>query len=127
MVFVWVVNVCVLGGVVWAGVQLARARKRRRQNGRRELVISSLSGLAMGAMLLGLQAIVQPEARHAIVEEQKEESVDDENGEPLGGRLLYEQLLRVRRGEEVEVLTLMMQSSDPPEKSGDQAETSSAG
>lgn len=100
MVFVWVVNVCVLGGVVWAGVQLARARKRRRQNGRRELVISSLSGLAMGAMLLGLQAIVQPEARHAIVEEQKEQSVDDENGEPLGGRLLYEQLLRVRRGEE---------------------------
>jgi hypothetical protein len=44
-----------------------------------------------------------------IVEEMKETSVDDENGEPLGGRLFQEQLRRIRGGEDVEEVTVRME------------------
>jgi len=69
-------------------------------------VVSSLSGLAVGAMFLGLQELVQPEARHMIVEEMKEEAANDENGEPLGGRAFHAQLRRIRAGEEVGEVTV---------------------
>lgn len=101
MLFAWLVNGCVVVFLVWACVSLARRRRRaRRKTG--ELVVSSLSGLAMGAMLLGLEQIVHPEARHMMVEEMKEEATNDENGEPLGGREFHEQMRRIRLGDEVE-------------------------
>ncbi len=108
MVFAFVVNACVVLFVVGACLYLRRQRRKaRRRTG--ELVVSSLSGLAMGAMLLGLQEIVQPQARHMIVEEMKEEETNDENGEPLGGRVFNEQMRRIRRGEEVEEVTVRLE------------------
>ncbi|MGA8108244.1 MAG: hypothetical protein WB974_02345 [Acidobacteriaceae bacterium] len=65
-----------------------------------------MAGLALGAMLLGFQAIVQPGVRHAMVEEQKEESIDDGDPEPLGGREFHEQLRKIRLGEDVDALML---------------------
>jgi hypothetical protein len=102
MVFTLVVNACVVWFLVWAAARLLRDRKKQKAaRGKGELVVSSLSGLAMGAMLLGLQEIVQPQTRHMIVEEMKEESANDDNGEPLGGRAFHEQMRRIRAGEEV--------------------------
>ena len=74
----------------------------------RSKLLTTLAGLAMGAMFLGLQEIVQPQARHMIVEEMKEERVDDDAAEPLGGRLFYEQMRRIQMGEEVEEVTVKM-------------------
>lgn len=82
-----------------------RRRNRKARRNTRELVISPLSGIVLGAMFAGFQAILQPENRHRIVEEQREESLDDLSGhEPLGGRLLAEQLQQVRKGADVEKL-----------------------
>jgi hypothetical protein len=106
MVLAWMVNAFVTFFIVWAAAHMLLKQRRGRKS-RRELVISPMSGLAMGAMLLGLQAIVQPQARHAIIEEQKEEAFDDEGGgEPPGGRAYYLQLQRIRRGEDVRDLTV---------------------
>jgi hypothetical protein len=111
MVFAFVVNACVVLFVVGACLYMRRQRRRaKRKTG--ELVVSSLSGLAMGAMLLGLQEIVQPQARHMIVEEMKETSVDDESGEPIGGRVFHEQLRRIRHGEDVEEVTVRVGKDD---------------
>ena len=106
MFLAWMANGCVAMFVLWACVCLLRQRRKRARRRTGELVVSSMAGLAMGAMLLGLQEIVQPRVRHMIVEEQKETSVDDESGEPRGGRLFHEQLRRIRSGEEVEGLTV---------------------
>lgn len=109
MVFALLVNACVVMFVVSAAASLMRQRKNRKaRRGKGELVVSSLSGLAMGAMFLGLQEIVQPQARHMIVEEMKEEATNDENGEPLGGRAFHEQLRRIRAGDEVDEVTVKM-------------------
>jgi hypothetical protein len=110
MFLAWMANAWVLWFVVSAALYLVRERRKKKARLRmRDLVVSPLAGLAMGAMFLGLQEIVQPQARHMIVEEMKETSVDDENGEPLGGRLFQEQLRRIRRGEDVEEVTVRME------------------
>jgi hypothetical protein len=84
-----------------------RRRDRRVQRSTRELVISPMSGLVLGAMFVGFQAILQPESRHRIVQEQREESLDDQSGhEPLGGWLLVQQLQQIRKGIEVEELVV---------------------
>ena len=73
MIFALLVNAGVVMFVVGACLYLrAAATEAQGRLGTGELVVSSLSGLAMGAMLLGLQEIVQPQARHMIVEEMKE-------------------------------------------------------
>src|ERR1700721_1150475 len=72
MVLAWIVNGCLLAFVAAACINLPRRRRSaKRRTG--ELVISPLSGLAMGAMQLGLQAIVQPQAQPMKVEEKKGE------------------------------------------------------
>jgi hypothetical protein len=116
MVFAFVVNGFTLLLVVAGCRHLFRERRRRAQKGRGELMVSRMAGLATGAMLLGLQAIVQPEARHMLVEEQKENSVDDTDGgaEPLGGREFHDQLHRVRHGEEVSEVTVRVDAPDQP-------------
>lgn len=88
--------------LIWRACASMLRERRTRKEWRGELRVSPRSGLAVGAMLLGFQEIVQPQVRHMIVEELKEERADDEEGEPLGGRLFYEQMRRIRRGEEVE-------------------------
>ncbi len=87
----------------------ARRQVRRAQRTTRELVISPLSGLVLGALLGGFQAILQPENRHRVVEEQREESLDDKSGdEPPGGRLFFQQLQQIREGAEVEELIVRL-------------------
>lgn len=121
MVLAWVANCFVVLFIVWAAVHMLLERRRGRKS-RRELVISPMSGLVMGAMLLGLQAIVQPQARHAIIEEQKEEGLENEGGEePPGGRLFHLQLQQIRRGEDVEALTARVDPRLGNERSTDEA------
>ncbi len=107
MVLTWITNLWVLWCTVSAVAYMVRERrKRKEQRASKDLVVSPLAGLAMGAMFLGLQEIVQPQARHMIVEELKDERMDDGTEEPLGGRLFYEQMWRIRMGEEVEEVTV---------------------
>lgn len=107
MLLAWMANAGVLIFLFWACGYLVRQRRSKARRQIRELVVSPLAGVALGAMLLGFQAVVQPDVRHMIVEMQKENQVDDENGDgPLGGRLFHEQLRRIRNGEEVEELTV---------------------
>jgi len=104
---------CLVNGLValfmWRACESMLRERRARKEWRGELRVSRLSGLAASAMMLGFQEIVQPQVRHMIVEELKEESVDDEEGEPLGGRLFYEQMRRIRMGEEVEEVTVRVE------------------
>ena len=131
MIVALLVNAAVVGFVVRAARSMIRERRKQAERSRNqeELVVSPRSGLAMGAMFLGLQAIVNPEARHAIVEILEEQSLDDGSGEgPPGGRAFHEGLRRIRRGEEVAELTVAL---DAPVRSGaglvlDQGETRSS-
>jgi hypothetical protein len=112
MIVALLVNLVAVGFVVQAVRSLIRERRKREERSRNqeELVVSSRSGMAMGAMFLGLQAIVQPEARHAIVEILEEKSLDDGSGEePPGGREFHKSLQRIRRGGEVESLTVALE------------------
>jgi uncharacterized membrane protein YGL010W len=109
MVLAWLVNGFFALLVAWAAAYMLfqgrRGRKVRRTT--RELVISPMSGLVMGAMLLGFQAIVQPEVWHRVAEEQKEEALEDESdNEPSGGMLFHRQLRQIRKGEDIEHLTV---------------------
>jgi hypothetical protein len=108
MVFAILVNGLVVL-FVWRACASILRERRARKEWRGELRVSPRSGLAAGAMMLGFQEIVQPQVRHMLVEELKEESVDDEKDEPLGGRLFYEQMRRIRMGEEVEEVTVKIE------------------
>ena len=106
----WIANAGALWLVVSALLSMVRQRRKTKARQRtRDLVVSPLAGLAMGAMFLGLQEIVQPQARHMIVEELKEERMEDETAEPLGGRLFYQQMRRIRMGDEVEEVTVRVE------------------
>lgn len=121
MMFALLVNVAVVLLVVKAVRSLIRERRKRaeRTRNQEELVVSSRAGLAMGAMFLGLQAIVNPEARHAVVEILEEKSLDDGSGEePPGGRAFHEGLRRIRRGEEVSELAFRVGAGGPADSSG---------
>ena len=102
MMAAWVVNGCMALFIVWGCVSMLR-RGRRKSGG---LVISPMAGLALGAMLTGLQAIVHPQVRHLIAEQQEEKSVEDEGSEPLGGREFHAQLKRIRSGKMVDGVTV---------------------
>jgi hypothetical protein len=107
MVLAWIANLWVLWCAVSAAAYMVHERRKRKERrASKALVVSPLAGLAMGAMFQGLQEIVQPQARHMIVEELKEERVDDGKEEPLGGRPFYQQMRRIRMGEEVEQVTV---------------------
>lgn len=115
MIVVLLANAFVVWFVVQAVRSLIRENRKRaeRTQKQEELVVSSRSGMAMGAMFLGLQAIVQPEARHAIVEIIEEKSLDDgSGGEPPGGREFHKALRRIRRGEEVEELIIALDANE---------------
>ena len=110
MVLAWLVNGFLALFVIWAAASMLRqswGRKARRKT--RELVVSPTSGLFIGAILLGFQAIVQPQVRHLIAEEQKEEDVRDESGhKPPGGMLFHLQLRQIRKGEDPGDLTVQI-------------------
>lgn len=108
MIFAWILDLGVVLFVVWAARSIVRQRRKREaQRNSQHLVISPLSGLAIGTMMLELQAIYQPQVRHTMVEMQKEDSVDDESGEePPGGRVFQGQLRRIRNGAVVDELTV---------------------
>ena len=106
-------------GIVVSLISAARHMMRRRRIARehpRDLVISSRAGLALGAMFLGFQQIVQPEVRHVIAEQEKEDMDEDANGEdePPGGRLFHRQLRKIRHGEEVGELIVRLDTAGNP-------------
>ena len=91
------------------------SQHRRRQLARRagrDLVISRMSAVVLGAMLLGFQQFYQPQVRHLLAEEEREDALadDDNGGEPPGGRLFYEQLRHIRSGGEVDTLIVQVAS-----------------
>lgn len=94
------------------------SQHRRRQAARRagrDLAISRMSGVVIGAMLLSIQQFYQPEVRHLLVEEERESTLaEDDNGdEPSGGRLFHDQLRQIRAGCEVEALTVQIPGNQP--------------
>jgi hypothetical protein len=98
-------------GLAAVNILRGRRRVRKAQRNTRELVISPLSGLVLGALLTGFQAILQPENRHRVVEEQRKESPDNHSGnEPPGGRLFAQQLQQIRQGADVEELVVRLHS-----------------
>jgi hypothetical protein len=103
----------IIASLIAAVRSMVRRRRIRREHPH-DLVVSTRAGLALGAMFLGFQQIVQPEVRHVIAEQEKEDMDEEGNGEeePPGGRLFHQQLRRIRRGEEVEELTVRLDS--PP-------------
>ena len=90
-------------------VLLQRHRKRRARLAmrRRHLVISPLSGIVIGAALVGFQALVQPHVRHIIAEAQEDEKSDDELP---GGQLFHSHLRKIRTGEELVDLSVRTDS-----------------
>jgi hypothetical protein len=111
MFFAILTLVGIAASLISAARHMIRRRRIRREHPR-DLVISTRAGLALGAMFLGFQQIVQPEVRHVIAEQEKEDMDEEGNGEeePPGGRLFHQQLRRIRRGEEVEELTVKIGS-----------------
>lgn len=110
MLFACVINGFMFLFVAWAAAyMLAYKRRRRLQRNTRQLLISPMSGLVMSTMLLGIQAILQPQVRYQITEQQREVTPEGENGkEPPGGKLLHEQLQRIRDGETAGILTVKL-------------------
>ena len=103
MILAWLVNGLLALLVISAAAHMLchRQRGRKAREATRELVMSPMSGLVVGGMLLRLQSIVQPQVRHRITQEQNEEAFEDENGhEPPGGMLLHLQLRQIRKGED---------------------------
>jgi hypothetical protein len=98
--------------IVAAARQMARRRRLAREHPR-DLVVSTRAGLALGAMFLGFQQIVQPEVRYVIAEQEKEDMDEEGNGEeePSGGRLFHQQLRKIRKGEEVGELTVRVDAT----------------
>jgi len=121
MVFAWMVNGLALLLVVGAGVSMIRQRRRRQRARRsaRDLVISPMSGIVLGAMLLGFQQFYQPQVRNFIAEEAKQDIQDDDGSgdPPPGGWLLHHQLRQIRLGAEVDTLTVQVEpggAASPP-------------
>ena len=102
MVVSWLFHGCLALLVIFAAALLLRyCRGRRVRKAKRELRVSRLSGIALGAVLLGLQAIVQPESRHNITEQQKEQDTEDGNDvEVRGDAVLRQQLRGIRDGQD---------------------------
>lgn len=110
MLFACLINAFLFLFIAWTAVYMLLYKRRRRlQRNTRQLLISPISGLVMSTMLLGIQAILQPEVRYRITEERKEVAFEDENGkEPPGGKLFHHQLQRIREGEFSENLTVKL-------------------
>lgn len=108
MFFACTVNVLVALFVISAVAYMLRYRcsGRRSRQAKRELRISHMSGLVMGAVLLGFQAIVQPQVRHMIVEEQREEDLESDPNQLPGNALLRHHLRQIRKGEAIDHLTV---------------------
>ncbi|MGA7521358.1 MAG: hypothetical protein WBW84_02690 [Acidobacteriaceae bacterium] len=125
MIVALFLNACAFCFVVGAVRSMLRGRRTRSEKKGGELAVSTMAGLTMGAMFLGLKAIVQPEARNAIVEIVEQKSLEDgSGGEPPGGRTFHEALRRIRQGDEVESLTVVWE--DAGSGSGSQEETRSS-
>ena len=114
MFFLSLVLFAIVVSLVSAATHMARRRRMARRNPR-GLVVSTRAGLALGAMFLGFQQIVQPQVRHMIAEQEKEDQDDDAKGEdePPGGRLFHQQLRKIRHGEEIDGLAVSVETSGP--------------
>ncbi len=83
------------------------AMKTLHKGRRGVLRVSHLSGLLVASAFLGLQNIVHPHVRHAIVLEKKENDDSGDDRVPCGGRAFHGQLRHLRHGELVEDLQVV--------------------
>lgn len=71
-----------------------------------------LTGAALGNALLQLQVITQPHVKHVIVQMSDEDAADEESGDPDHPAdpliHLHRQAARIRRGEQVEPITTIV-------------------
>jgi hypothetical protein len=82
-----------------------RVDRRRRRRGKGKLRIYSSAAL-LGNALHSLQSIAEPQVRHVVAEELKEEAEDEDVGGPEDPTAhLLRQARRIRRGEDVGRLT----------------------
>jgi len=87
-----------------------RARRKVSSHSKRLL---RFTGVAVGNALQILHVYVDPRVRHVIVhrlEEQAEDDGEDDCADP--GKHLERQLRRIRRGEQVDRLTIRMQEKE---------------
>lgn len=83
---------------------------RKRKSGRRRSSSSSWSA-GLGTVVLGLTLIYRPRILHAVEAQQRqvEDADEDDNGDPDSPKKhLMRQLRRIRRGDEVDVLSLRL-------------------
>jgi hypothetical protein len=80
----------------------------RKGQGRRHLGFCPTYTSA-GNALQALQVMAQPRAEHVLAEKFDDEADDDDEGDPdHPGKHLHRQLRRIRRGEKVERLTVLL-------------------
>jgi|GEM_PF-2380063 len=82
--------------------------RRRKRLGRKHLGFFP-QALLLGNALQTLQLIAQPHTRHVLAETLKEEVDEDESGGPEDPtKHFHRQIKRIRRGEEVDRLTVLL-------------------
>jgi len=82
--------------------------RRKRKTGRRR---RGFSTAGLGTVVLGLTLLYRPRILHAVEAQhrQVEDADEDDNGDPDSpNRHLMRQLRRIRRGEQVDVLSLRL-------------------
>jgi hypothetical protein len=82
--------------------------RRKRKTGRRR---PGFSTAGLGTVVLGLTLIYRPRILHAVEAQQRqvEDADEDDNGDPDSPRKhLMRQLRRIRRGEDVDVLSVRL-------------------
>ncbi len=84
---------------------------RRNRKSRKRRFLSSPSSNGLGTVVLGLTLIYRPRILHAVEAQhrQVEDADEDDNGNPDPPKKhLMRQLRRIRRGEEVDVLSVRL-------------------
>lgn len=97
--------------VILAYYYIVRVPLRRRRKTGRSKSRFSLSSPGLETVLLGLTLIYRPRIEYAVEAQhrQVEDADEDDNGDPdTPSRHLQRQLRRIRRGEEVETLSVRL-------------------
>lgn len=102
---------------VFYGVFLFRrvCWRRRNRRGKKAAGFYPTYASLGGAFLVLHKEFVQPEMAYVIEEQMDDEADEDDEGEEIDPeKFLMQQLRRVRNGEEVDVIRVMVRSGDGP-------------
>jgi hypothetical protein len=97
--------ICLFALLVLATLGFRARRKASSTSKRRRF---RFTGVAVGNALQILHVYVDPRVRHVIVQRLDEQAEDDGDDGPDPGKHLERQLRRIRRGEQIERLTIRM-------------------